>query len=84
MKTGFIYCDSIASACVGLMILSTSLPLIKNSGVILLETAPEGLDIGLVIKDIKEAHNVDEVTGIHVWKLSRFRVFRNITLALKD
>ncbi|EGG12129.1 uncharacterized protein MELLADRAFT_89383 [Melampsora larici-populina 98AG31] len=70
MKTGFIYCDCIASACIGVMMFTTILPLLKKSASILLESSPSDLDMNLVVNDIEKAHNVERVTGIHVWQLT--------------
>ncbi|KAG0144832.1 hypothetical protein CROQUDRAFT_46776 [Cronartium quercuum f. sp. fusiforme G11] len=84
MKTGFIYCDCIASACVGIMIMSTALPLVKQSGIILLESAPPDIDICLVVKDLQQAHNVERVTGIHVWQLTQTKVLATVQITLLE
>lgn len=84
MKTGFIYCDCIASACIGLMMFTTILPLLKKSASILLESSPSDLDMNLVVNDLEKAHNVERVTGIHVWQLTRSKVLSTIQVTLKE
>ncbi len=70
MATGFIYVDPIASTFIGLMIISTSYPLLKRCGVFLLETAPESLDLAGVVEDVERITGKDTVHEMHVWSLS--------------
>lgn len=67
---GFIYADPIASALVGLMILTSSLPLVKKTGRIMLEGAPIEVDIDGVRSDIMRVEGVEGVHDLHVWSLS--------------
>jgi len=56
-KTGFIYADSIISILISSMILFTAWILLKNSGAILLQSAPAGVNL----VDIK--HDIEKVKG---------------------
>lgn len=48
------YADPGVSLGISLMILFSSLPLLKNSGVILLQSAPKGVDLGDVKHDLEQ------------------------------
>ena len=48
------YADPGASMGIAIMILLTALPLVKNSGAILLQSAPRGVDLGDVKHDLEK------------------------------
>jgi zinc transporter 1 len=63
--------DGVASVVVSLMIIATAIPLLKRSGRLLLEIAPQGLDLEGVEKDIKSLKGVDDVHELHAYSLSK-------------
>lgn len=69
-KTGFLRADGIASLLVGLMIIATAIPLMKNSGRLLLEAAPEEMDLSGMERDVMRVKGIEGVHEMHVFSLS--------------
>lgn len=68
---GWLWADPAASVLVSLLILSSAWRLLRRSGHILLEGAPEGIDADLVGSTLKnEASGVCDVHHVHVWQLA--------------
>jgi cobalt-zinc-cadmium efflux system protein len=44
-------------------------PLLRRSGRILLEAAPEGLDPSLIVQELRAEPGVVEVHDLHVWEI---------------
>jgi len=69
VTTGFHRADSIASLLVAALMLRAAYGLLKNSGRVLLEMAPEELSVG-EIGDALAAHpHVASVHDLHVWEI---------------
>jgi cobalt-zinc-cadmium efflux system protein len=68
--TGFNRADPIASLAVAASMLVAAWPLLRRSGRILLEAAPEGLDPSVVAKGLRAEPGVVEVHDLHVWEIS--------------
>ncbi|GAA0592541.1 cation diffusion facilitator family transporter [Caenispirillum bisanense] len=69
--TGWTPIDPILSLAVALLILRTTLPLLKRTGHILLEGSPEGLDVGRLGDHIaRTVDGVEEVHHVHAWMLT--------------
>ncbi|KAK8127171.1 cation diffusion facilitator family metal ion transporter [Apiospora sp. TS-2023a] len=65
------YADPGVSMGIAVMILLSSLPLVKNSGRILLESAPGGVDLGDVKHDLEKIPGIDSVHELHIWRLDQ-------------
>jgi cobalt-zinc-cadmium efflux system protein len=70
VKTGFVRADSIASLCVVLLMLKTGVSLLRQSGRILMEAAPQGIDIEQLQDFIKASEGVISVQDLHVWTIT--------------
>jgi cobalt-zinc-cadmium efflux system protein len=68
--TGFERADPIASIGVAASMLAASWPLLRASGRILLEGAPEGLAPDEIARAIGAESGVDSVHDLHVWEIS--------------
>jgi len=68
--TGFERADPIASLAVAGSMLAASWPLLRRSGGILLEAAPEGVDPVEVASVLHEHPSVVDVHDLHVWEIS--------------
>jgi cobalt-zinc-cadmium efflux system protein len=68
--TGFERADPIASLAVAASMLLTAWPLLRRSGRILLEGAPEGLSPEAVATAIQAHPGVTNVHDLHVWEIS--------------
>ncbi|HEY6962361.1 MAG TPA: cation diffusion facilitator family transporter, partial [Gaiellaceae bacterium] len=67
--TGFQRADPIASLAVAASMLWAAWPLLRRSGRVLLEAAPEGLDAAEIAAAMRGAHGVTNVHDLHVWTI---------------
>jgi cobalt-zinc-cadmium efflux system protein len=68
--TGFERADPIASLAVAASMIGTSWPLLRRSGRVLLEAAPEGLSPDEVAAAVRGHTGVTDVHDLHVWEIS--------------
>jgi len=68
--TGITLVDPIISVMIGCFILLNSLPLVKESLLILMEGSPKEIDIKSIENDIKKIDGVKGVHDVHVWSIS--------------
>jgi cobalt-zinc-cadmium efflux system protein len=70
LLTGFDRADGIASLVVAAIMLRAAYGLLKASGRVFLEAAPEGLDPDEIGRAMVAAANVTEVHDLHVWEVT--------------
>ena len=70
LTTGFERADPIASLAVAASMLATAWPLLRRSGRVLLEAAPEGVSPDDVAAAIRGHPGVTDVHDLHVWEIS--------------
>jgi cobalt-zinc-cadmium efflux system protein len=70
LTTGFNRADSIASLVVVGLMLKASWGLLRDSGRVLLEAAPNNIDLSEVRKHLLEDAHVHDVHDLHVWTLT--------------
>jgi cobalt-zinc-cadmium efflux system protein len=70
LTTGLRRADAIASLIVVGLMLAAAWRLLRDSGRVLLEAAPEGIDLGSVRLHMLEAEHVRDVHDLHVWTLT--------------
>lgn len=71
LLTGWIPVDPILSALVALLIVRSAWSLIKKSWHVLMEGAPDGLDVGLLRQDLTQSvPSVLDVHHVHLWSLT--------------
>jgi len=70
LTTGYTRADSLASLIVVGLMLKAAWGLLRASGRVLLEAAPEGIDLGQVRAHLLEADHVHDVHDLHVWTLT--------------
>lgn len=68
--TGFTRADSIASLIVVTLMLRAAWGLLRDSGRILLEAAPAGVDLGGIRSHLTEVPHVQNVHDLHVWTVT--------------
>jgi len=68
--TGFERADPIASLAVAASMLGTAWPLLRRSGRVLLEAAPEGVSPQEIGDAIRRHAGVTDVHDLHVWEIS--------------
>ncbi|MFW3145330.1 MAG: cation diffusion facilitator family transporter [Thermoplasmatota archaeon] len=67
--TGYNVADPILSIIIGILILATSIKLVRDSLIILLDFTPNGVDMNELIKDIENIKGVESVHNVHIWSL---------------
>lgn len=70
LTTGFNRADSIASLLVVALMLKAAWGLLRDSGRVLLEAAPEGIDLDDIRAHLTETAHVHDVHDLHVWTLT--------------
>ena len=70
LTTGYTRADSIASLIVVALMLRAARGLLRDSGRVLLEAAPEGIDLDEVRTHLLEADHVHDVHDLHIWTVT--------------
>ncbi|KAL4993481.1 cation efflux protein [Aspergillus recurvatus] len=78
------YADPATSMGIAAMIFLSALPLIRQSGLILLESAPNKLDPADVKHDLEKIPGVIAVHELHIWRLSQHKVLASVHVAMLD
>ncbi len=68
--TGFIRADALVSVLIGLVILPRAVKLLRAAAHILLESAPEGLDLDDVRRHIRDLDHVRDVHDLHAYTVT--------------
>lgn len=70
LTTGFTRADGLASVLVGLVILPRAAALLRQVGAVLLEAAPDGVDLAAVRAHMAGVPGVAEVHDLHAWTIT--------------
>ncbi len=70
LATGYVRADAIASLLVVVLMLKAAWGLLRDSGRVLLEAAPEGIDLDQVRQHLSESDHVHDVHDLHVWTVT--------------
>lgn len=70
IATGYARADAIASLAVAGLMLRSAYGLLKDSGRVLLEMSPEGLEVQVLGRAFLELPGVRSVHDLHVWEIS--------------
>jgi cobalt-zinc-cadmium efflux system protein len=70
LATGFSAADGIAALIVALLMLRSGWGLLRESGRVLLEAAPRGLDPDEIGRTLAAEHHVVDVHDLHVWEVT--------------
>lgn len=82
--TGWGRWDAVASFFVAILMLRHSYEMLKDSGRILLEATPEGIDLE-AIRDFIESHETTaRVVNLHVWSISDSLISMSVWLTVAD
>jgi cobalt-zinc-cadmium efflux system protein len=68
--TGFVRADALAALAIALIMLRSAIGLLRASGRVLLEIAPERVDVDEVGRTMASYGGVTEVHDLHVWEIS--------------
>ncbi|KAF5000963.1 hypothetical protein FGRMN_1333 [Fusarium graminum] len=67
------YADPAVGVFISLMILISAIPVVKGSGMILLQTAPRRIDLEDIKHDIERIPGVLSVHKLHIWRLDQHK-----------
>ncbi|KAJ5929613.1 hypothetical protein N7454_006563 [Penicillium verhagenii] len=81
---GRYYADPGVSMGIALMIMLSSIPLIRKCGLILLESAPNGLDLSDVQHDLEAVPGVHSVHELHIWRLNQQKTLASVHIVVSD
>lgn len=68
--TSWTWVDPVAGAALGLWILPRTIRLARKALRVLMQAAPDGIDLGAVQRDLAEVPGVVDVHDLHVWTLT--------------
>jgi len=71
---GLFWIDPVISILIALYLIWASFALIKESGSILMQFTPEGVDIDKIVLIIEKEKEIQNIHHIHVWKLDDNRI----------
>lgn len=69
MVTGDMRIDPILSALLSIFIIASAIPLLRESGAIILQFAPRDVDLSALVADIESVPGVQGVHNVHLWSL---------------
>ncbi|RAQ52746.1 cation diffusion facilitator family metal ion transporter [Aspergillus flavus] len=78
------YADPAISMAIALMIMGTSIPLVRNSGLILLNSVPKGIDLSDVKHDLELLPEVSSIHELHAWRLNQEKALASVHVGLPD
>ncbi|EEA26156.1 hypothetical protein TMatcc_005595 [Talaromyces marneffei ATCC 18224] len=78
------YADPAISMAIAIVILSTSIPLVRNSGRILLESVPSGINLDDVRHDLETIPGVVSVHELHVWRLNQEKALASVHVTISN
>jgi len=70
LATGWVRADAVAALFVAAIMLRAAFGLLRDSGRVLLEAAPEGMSVDEIGRAIAAHPHVDSVHDLHVWEVS--------------
>jgi cobalt-zinc-cadmium efflux system protein len=70
LATGFVRADGIASLVIAAIMLRAAYGLLRASGRVFLEAAPEGVDVQSIGRAMVSLPGVSEVHDLHIWEVS--------------
>jgi cobalt-zinc-cadmium efflux system protein len=70
LLTGWEQADPIVGALIGLLVLASAVPVIRESVRVLLEQAPAGVDVEQLEKAIRGAPGVVDLHDLHLWTIT--------------
>lgn len=82
--TGFVYADPLISIFISILILNSSVGILKESMDILMEATPKGLIFEQVINDMLSIEGVNNVHDLHIWSLTSNKTLLTAHILIDD
>ncbi len=84
LLTGWLYADPIISLAIAALIAWGAVRLVLETGNILMEGVPKGLDLGAISATISETNGVDSFHDLHVWAIAPSEVALSCHVIVSD
>ncbi|RAK95471.1 putative di-, tri-valent inorganic cation transporter [Aspergillus ibericus CBS 121593] len=81
---GRFYADPGTSMGIAVMIMLSSVPLVRRCGIILLESAPSGVDLEDVKHDLEKIPGVLSIHELHIWRLNQHKALASVHVMVSD
>ncbi|KAK2784205.1 hypothetical protein FQN51_004185 [Onygenales sp. PD_10] len=81
---GRFYADPGVSVGIALLILASAIPLVKNSGSILLESVPLGVNLDDVQHDLETIPGILSIHELHAWRLNQNKAIASAHVVTSD
>ncbi|PGH14048.1 hypothetical protein AJ79_03318 [Helicocarpus griseus UAMH5409] len=81
---GRYYADPGVGVGIGLLILASAIPLVKNSGSILLESVPLGVNLEDIQHDLETIPGVVSIHELHAWRLNQNKAIASAHVVTAD
>ncbi|RAL13672.1 putative di-, tri-valent inorganic cation transporter [Aspergillus homomorphus CBS 101889] len=81
---GRYYADPGTTMGISIMIILSSFPLMRRSGLILLESTPNGVDAADVKHDLEKIPGVLSIHELHIWQLNQHKTLASVHVMLSD
>ncbi|KAJ5973206.1 cation diffusion facilitator family metal ion transporter [Penicillium waksmanii] len=78
------YADPAVSMAIAIIILTTSLPLVRNSGKILLDSVPTGINLEDIKHDLEMIPGVLSIHELHVWRLNQEKAIASVHVTISN
>jgi len=78
------YIDPAASLVVVFLIVVTTVPLVRRSSMILLQSTPTTVELGEIRRELQELQGVENVHDLHVWQLVEDQVIGSVHLSVEE
>ncbi|KAJ5890793.1 uncharacterized protein N7473_007021 [Penicillium subrubescens] len=81
---GRYYADPGVSMGIAIMIIISSIPLVRTTGLILLESAPNGVNLMDVQHDLETVPGVHSIHELHIWRLNQRKTIASVHVVVSD
>ncbi|KAJ5860722.1 uncharacterized protein N7529_008032 [Penicillium soppii] len=78
------YADPGVSMFIAILIILSSLPLMRNAGLILLESAPTGVSMCDVKHDLEKIKGVISIHELHIWRLNQEKTLASVHVVVSE
>ncbi|KAK8107297.1 cation diffusion facilitator family metal ion transporter [Apiospora kogelbergensis] len=79
-----MYADPAISMAIALMIFLSAIPLVKNTGKVLLGYVPNGIDVEEVKHDIAKVPGIESVHELHLWSLTQEKAIATAHVSVSE
>jgi len=79
-----LYVDPVASLLIVALIMWTTIPLVKECSMILLQSTPSSVALDTIRDELYELQGVESVHDLHVWQLAEGKVVASVHISVEE